>query len=82
VGGSGSGDLFLAFSTGNDVPANDNMLALRALPQHQMDLLFQAVVEATEEAILNALCAAETMTGARGRTVYALPTHALKHSTA
>ena len=73
VGGTGSGDLFLAFSTGNDVPVSDEMLTLRVLPQHQMDLLFQAVAEAVEEAILNALCAAETMTGVRGRTVHSLP---------
>ena len=78
VGGTGSGDLFLAFSSGNDVPLSDEMLTLRALPQHQLDSLFQAVVEAVEEAILNALCAAETMAGVRGRTVHALPSDALQ----
>lgn len=78
VGGTGSGDLFLAFSTGNDLPDGDEVLTLHALPQHQMDPLFQAVAEATEEAILNVLCAAETMTGVRGRTVYALPMGALQ----
>jgi D-aminopeptidase len=80
VGGSGSGDLFLAFSTGNDVPVADEMLTVRALPHHHMNALFQAVVEATEEAILNALCAAETMTGVRGRTAYALPANALQQN--
>ena len=78
IGGTGSGDLFLAFSTGNDVPLSDEMLTLRALPQHQLDSLFQAVVEAVEEGILNALCAAETMTGVRSRTVHALPRDALQ----
>ena len=78
VGGTGSGDLFLAFSTGNDVPISDEMLTLSMLPQHQLDPLFQAVVEAVEEAILNALCAAETMTGMRGRTVYSLPLDVLQ----
>jgi D-aminopeptidase len=58
------------------------MLTLRALPQHQMDPLFQAVAEAIEEAILNALCAAETMSGVRGRTVHSLPLDALKPVTA
>ena len=82
VGGTGSGDLFLAFSTGNDVPASDEMLTLRALPQHQLDSLFQAVVEAVEEAILNALCAAETMTGIRGRTVHSLPLDVLQRGMA
>jgi D-aminopeptidase len=43
------------------------------LPHHQMNALFEATAEAVEEAILNALCAAETMSGFEGRTVYALP---------
>jgi D-aminopeptidase len=43
------------------------------LPHGQMNGLFDAVAEAVEEAILNALTAAETMTGYLGRTVYALP---------
>ena len=43
------------------------------LPHEHLDGLFVAVADATEEAILNALCAAETMTGFQGRTAYALP---------
>ena len=46
---------------------------VRMLAPEAMTTLFQAAAEATEEAILNALCAAETMTGLRGRTVHALP---------
>ena len=46
---------------------------MRALPDRELDSLFQATVEATEEAILNALVAADTMTGFHGRTAHALP---------
>jgi D-aminopeptidase len=74
VGHNGSGDLFLAFSTGNDVPAGaTEAFSVKTLPQQQMNPLFDAAVESTEEAILNALTAAETMTGYKGRTAHALP---------
>jgi L-aminopeptidase/D-esterase-like protein len=43
------------------------------LPNERMTPLFDAVVEATEEAIVNALCAAETMTGRGGSRAYAIP---------
>jgi D-aminopeptidase len=43
------------------------------VPQHHLDPFFEAVIEAVEEAILNALVAAETMVGYKGRTAYALP---------
>jgi D-aminopeptidase len=73
-GHNGSGDLFLAFATGNHLPANNTSLyQLQMVPQDQLNPLFDAVAEATEEAILNALTAAETLTGYRGRTAYALP---------
>lgn len=74
VGHNGSGDLFLAFSTGNHLPAKAKQVCnLSMLPNPQMDHLFVATAEAVEEAILNALVSAETMTGLRGRTVHALP---------
>ncbi len=77
VGGSGhngSGDIFLAFATGNAVPAQpDRPFAVQTLPAALMNGLFDATADAVEESILNALCAAETMTGYKGRTVYALP---------
>lgn len=80
VGGYGhnsSGDLFLAFATGNHIPAETaQRIAVEMLPHSQMDALFEATVQAVEEAILNALCAAETMEGFRG-TVLALPLDAL-----
>jgi D-aminopeptidase len=74
VGHNGSGDLFLAFATGNHLPADARTpYELKMLPQQQLNAFFEAVAEAVEESILNALCAAETMTGQQGRTAYALP---------
>jgi D-aminopeptidase len=76
VGGYGhnsSGDIFLAFATGNDIPASSGQLySLRMIPQDDINDFLTAVVEATEESILNALCAAETMQGYQGM-VHALP---------
>lgn len=74
IAGNGSGDLFLAFSTANPGAAQPEGIAkLQMLPNEQMGPLFDATVQATEEAILNALIAAETMTGRDGHQVIALP---------
>jgi len=74
VGHTSSGDIFLAFATGNHVPARaEAPLDLKMLPHPHLDSLFDAVAESVEEAILNALTAAETMTGFKGRTAHALP---------
>jgi D-aminopeptidase len=79
VGHNGSGDLFLAFATGNDIPAEVRApLPLRMIPDIEMDIFFEAAAEAVEEAVLNALVAAETMTGYKGRTACALPLDALQ----
>jgi D-aminopeptidase len=80
VGEHYSGDLFLSFTTGNrGLPGGDFFGAdppltapVRTLANHYITPLFDAVVEATEEAILNSLLAAETMTGRDGSTAYAL----------
>lgn len=73
--GNTSGDIFLAFSTGNVVPQENSpkVLEARLLSTDGMNPIFRAVVEATEEAVVNALMKAETMTGANGNTVHALP---------
>jgi D-aminopeptidase len=69
-----SGDIFLAFSTGNHVsPRSDGPYSLQAFSHFSIDPLVLATVEAVEEAILNSMLAAETMTGQAGRTAYALP---------
>ena len=74
VGANGSGDLFFAFATGNHLPARPNKsYLLEMLPHDHITPLFVAVADATEEAILNALCAAESMTGFKGRTAHAMP---------
>jgi D-aminopeptidase len=79
IGHNGSGDLFLAFSTGNHIPATaEGRIDVQTMPGHHMNPLFEAVAEAVEEAILNALCAAETMVGFNGRTAHALPLDALQ----
>jgi D-aminopeptidase len=83
MGGTGahtSGDLFVCFATGNRALPNtafgsDPRLTIdvRSVNDHVIGGLFDGVIEATEEAILNALIAAETMTGRDGITAYALP---------
>jgi D-aminopeptidase len=72
-GANSSGDIFLAFSTGNSVPMEAGLVDVAMLGADAMTPLFEAAAEATEEAILNALVAAETMTGQLGRVAPALP---------
>ena len=77
--GDGSGDIFVAFSTANPgASKTEGTVQLTMLPNDRMNPLFEATVQATEEAIVNALIAAETMTGADGHTVIALPHDRLK----
>ncbi len=74
VSGNGSGDIFLAFSTANLGAAEpEGVTRLEMLPNDRMSPLFDAVAQATEEAIINALVAAEPMTGRDGHTIPALP---------
>ena len=78
IGANGSGDLFIAFSTANHVGQNEKITNVQMLAPDAMTNLLRAAAEATEEAILNALCMAETMTGRDSRTIYALPLDALQ----
>jgi D-aminopeptidase len=75
ISGDGSGDIFIAFSTANAGAGLEQKkpVAVQMLPNDRMDALFEATVQATEEAVVNALVAARTMTGADGHTVEALP---------
>ncbi len=75
LGGNGSGDIFLAFSTANHGAANpkDGVASIEALSNEHIDPLLSTSTYATEEAIINALVAAETMTGRDSLTVNALP---------
>ena len=63
IGFNSSGDIFLAFATGNHVHHGEAISDVRMLSPDAISPLFQAAAEATEEAILNALTAAETMVG-------------------
>jgi L-aminopeptidase/D-esterase-like protein len=77
--GDGSGDIFVAFSTANSGASKpDGPVQVTMLPNDRMNPLFEATVQATEEAIVNALIAAETMTGVDGHKVIALPHDRLK----
>ncbi len=72
--GDGSGDIFVAFSTANPGAASPKGIHdLKMLPNDSLDPIFLATVQATEEAVVNAMVAAETMTGIDGHTAIALP---------
>jgi L-aminopeptidase/D-esterase-like protein len=72
--GNGSGDLFIAFSTANPgAISQKGVRHITMLPNDQLDPLFLATVQATEEAVVNAMVAAETMTGINNHKVIALP---------
>src|SRR5438128_10588978 len=75
VSATGSGDLFIAFSTANAAAANPDPLthSVETIPNDRMDPIFTAVVQATEEAIVNALVDNQTMTGRDNHRVDALP---------
>ena len=76
--GDGSGDLFLAFSTANPGVSQVRSFELRTLANGQLNPLFLATVQSVEESIVNAMVAAETMTGVKGRTVPAIDTGELR----
>ena len=74
IGGDSSGDIFIAFSIANPgADTADQVVSVRAIPNARINPVFEATIDATAEAILNAMLAAETMTGANGFTVRALP---------
>lgn len=73
-GGNTSGDIFIAFSTANpEVGAMDKLANLKMFPNEMINPFFDAVAQATEESIVNAMIAAETMVGRDGNKVYAIP---------
>jgi len=77
--GDGSGDLFIAFSTANPRAAETKgVRQLQMLPNESMNPLFLATVQATEEAVVNAMVAAETMTGINNNRVIGLPHNKLQ----
>jgi L-aminopeptidase/D-esterase-like protein len=79
IAGNGSGDIFIAFSTANPGASDvDHLIELKMVPNGSMDPLFAATVQATEEAIVNAMVAAQDMTGIDGHHVSALPHEKLR----
>jgi L-aminopeptidase/D-esterase-like protein len=78
-GSNGSGDIFIAFSTANENAFNRNKkTSVETFPNDRITPLFEATTQAVEEAIINAMVAAETMEGINGNTSYALPHDTLK----
>jgi D-aminopeptidase len=87
-GSNGSGDIFLAFSTAAKIPMQKFeggldpymplSLGVETINNESINGVFEAVADATEEAIYNALCMAETMTGYKGRTIEALDLDKIK----
>jgi len=79
ISGNGSGDIFIAFSTANAGAAvPDHIVDLKMMPNDQLNPVFAATVEATEESIINAMVAATTMTGIDNHRVSALPHEQLR----
>jgi len=79
IAGNGSGDIFIAFSTANvEASRVDHVVDLKMVPNDMMDPLFAATVQATEEAVVNAMVAAGDMTGIDGHHVRALPHEELR----
>jgi D-aminopeptidase len=79
IASNGSGDIFIAFSTANDdVHQASSGSGIESVPNEEIVPLFEATVQATEEAIINALVAGRTMTGNRGNTVHGVDHAALQ----
>jgi D-aminopeptidase len=77
--GNGSGDIFIAFSTANPhAAAAKAPVNVAMLPNDNLNAVFEATVQATEEAIVNAMVGADTMTGFSGHKVFALPHQELR----
>jgi L-aminopeptidase/D-esterase-like protein len=74
TGGNSSGDIFIAFSTANpNSNVADKLVSVQMIPNDRINPFFSATIQAVEEAVINAMVAAETMKGRDGNTVYALP---------
>jgi D-aminopeptidase len=79
ISGNGSGDIFIAFSTANKGASNkEQIVNLQMLPNEKLGPVFAATVQATEEAVINAMIAADTMTGIENHKVVALPHEKLR----
>lgn len=73
LGRSSSGEYYLAFSTVKPKQGRNKVLSWSALPEEKIDPFFEATIQATEEAIVNGMVAAETMAGVNGNKIFAMP---------
>ncbi len=74
IGEESSGDFFLTFSIGNQYTYDEeNITTLSMFPSEQLDSIFEGVIEAVKESILNSMYIAETIQGNKQRQVHALP---------
>ncbi|MEX0444764.1 P1 family peptidase [Xenorhabdus sp. SGI246] len=74
-----SGEIFIAFSTANNGAfSREEIKTVEILPNDKLDPLYEATINATEEAIINAMFATETMVGRNGNTSYAIPKDRVK----
>ncbi|KMJ45678.1 aminopeptidase [Xenorhabdus khoisanae] len=74
-----SGEIFIAFSTANnDAFSREEVRTIKILPNDKLDPLYEATINATEEAVINAMFAAKTMVGRNGNTSYAIPKDRVK----
>jgi D-aminopeptidase len=78
VGGNGSGEIIVAFSTAYRYPREGLTYSVELVNDVEINPIFAAAVEATEEAVINSLCAATTMTGIHGHVVEAIPVEPLR----
>lgn len=80
VSNDGSGDIFVAFSTAPErgLSENETTMGIEMYPNNQLSIIFEAAIQATEEAIVNAMVAADTMTGVDSFTVHGLPEAVLR----
>ncbi|MEL6675392.1 MAG: P1 family peptidase [Bacteroidota bacterium] len=81
IGSNGSGDIFIAFSTANKQAFNrEKNVMVESLSNDQISWIFQSTVQAVEEAIINAMIAAETMEGINGNKAHAIPHELLRET--
>lgn len=80
ISSTGSGDIILAFSTGNKIPRRNSgsFLKIKAINDFWITPFYQATIEATQEAIINALTSAQTVVGRDDNTAYGIPLDQLK----
>jgi D-aminopeptidase len=78
IGGNGSGEIIVSFSTAYRYPSEGLTYSVELVNDEEINPIFAAAIEATEEAVINSLCAATTTTGVQGHVVESLPVDRLR----